>query len=106
MSRSKSSGRHGAADGLFVRGMSRHVALLGAMGRLCGCAGLRLCAFRFKFEGLNGLCGYDFLLRVAALERAGVVLAGCRLRRICACDAVSCYMKFHASGALKCRFVY
>lgn len=44
MSRSKSSGRHGAADGLFVRGMSRHITLLGAMGRLCGCAGLRLCA--------------------------------------------------------------
>ena len=52
-----------------------------------------------------GFAAMPFCYAPAALERAGVVLAGCRLRRICACDAV-CYMKFHASGALKCRFVY
>ena len=60
MSHSKSSGRHGAADGLFVRGMSRHVALLGAMGRLCGCAGLRLCAS--SDLNLKGKMGFAAML--------------------------------------------
>ena len=35
-----------------------------------------------------GFAAMPFCYAPAALERAGVVLAGCRLQRICACDTV------------------